>query len=943
MMRFLQLLFIITLFSPSMLVAQEPYIILPDSPVQPLDAYIQVYQDSTRTMSIDDIRNEASIEYLSRSELPERLDANSVYWVRLILQCDEEISNWLLQFESYNYGMNSWGRGNGKVDVYGFSENEQLFHKRTGADYPRRVKEIKEWWNLNRVQLDVKPEETLEIIARIKGTQFGLSPQINMVLRDPIYQHYQPLFNRHTFFVKFLLGIVFISLIYHFLMFIYLKSKVYGWFSLWLTFTLITIMLAVDVGLLSEYVIGNLPKSRLSIWLFSANCIWFTFWFFGRSFINTKSKFPKLDKWIVGLCAALFLEMLINLILVNLGSDTIRNQTSGIHYMLLGLFTLCGLVLAIVLAFKKDRLAKYFGVGAIFATLAPFLGGLWVNGIIKLPIDPYVWGIFLQIIAYSFGLAYRQQQQNKAFRNAQLQLVEAEKSKNEIQRMKDLDELKSKFFANISHEFRTPLSLIKGPLDLAEQSSANKDNVVMDSSAIDVIKRNANRLQNLVDQLLELSQLESGKVQLNQTDKDIIDTIRPLLASFNTIAEQKQIDFSINLSTNSIEGLFDAEKMETIIYNILSNAFKYTPQNGKVFFNLQHTENQLTISIQDSGIGLTQDEIKHIFDRFYRVEGSEEKGSGIGLALAKELVDLHNGTIEVQSKKDEGSTFTFSLPYQSTIAKTKEVRPVSIMSDTASTLSEMEQEESDSKLPLALIVEDNKDLQNHIKEIIQRECHVIIANNGLEGEELALQHTPNIIISDIMMPKKDGNELCKSLKTNVRTSHIPIILLTAKAGQESKMEGLTHGADAYITKPFDPDELIVRVQNLLKLREKIWKQFKSIDSSTVSDLSLSSMDDRFFQEVLNVIYENLDNENLSVEHLAKEVGFSRSQLHRKLKALINKSANQLIRETRLNRAKVLLENNTATVAEIAYQVGMTNLSYFSKQFKEQFGKLPSDV
>jgi DNA-binding response OmpR family regulator/anti-sigma regulatory factor (Ser/Thr protein kinase) len=392
------------------------------------------------------------------------------------------------------------------------------------------------------------------------------------------------------------------------------------------------------------------------------------------------------------------------------------------------------------------------------------------------------------------------------------------------------------------------------------------------------------------------------------------------------------------------------DKLEKIVSNLLSNAFKYTLEGGAVVVSVDHDNEYYIIEISDTGKGINKEELKLIFDRFYRVEGTEQKGSGIGLALTKEMVDLHNGQISVNSRKGKGTTFKVRIPFTmkllpEKIAIVTSSNTVDISATPLELLKSNKELNNPSKndLPVALIVDDNTDLRYFISDILKDQYKVLTAEDGLKGERMAFEHIPDIILSDVMMPKKDGYALCHSLKTNTKTSHIPIIMLTAKAGQDNKLEGLTQGVDAYITKPFNAQELLLRMKNLIETRRVLWDHFKSLDLAIINDLDVTSLDDKFLQNVAKVIKDNLDNEQLSVEDLARSVGFSRAQLHRKLKAITNKSANQLIVEIRLNEAKRMLLLKVATVSEVAYSVGYSNMSYFSKTFKEKFGVLPSKI
>uniref|UniRef100_UPI003566C64E hybrid sensor histidine kinase/response regulator transcription factor n=1 Tax=Muriicola sp. TaxID=2020856 RepID=UPI003566C64E len=419
-----------------------------------------------------------------------------------------------------------------------------------------------------------------------------------------------------------------------------------------------------------------------------------------------------------------------------------------------------------------------------------------------------------------------------------------------------------------------------------------------------------------------------------------------------SVAEQRNISFTTHFPREMDQAYYDKDKLEKILSNLLSNSFKFTPPGGSVRVDVNSSQKALVIEISDSGSGMSKKDVDRIFDRFYRVEGTEVEGSGIGLALTKELVDLHRGQISVHSEKGRGTTFRVRIPIEleelpkavKIEQSVREEETVSVANTGRVTAkTELQEPVHDKDREVVLLVEDNEDLSVFIREVLSPRFEVISAKDGLQGERLAFEHIPDLIVSDVMMPKKDGYELCNTLKTNIKTSHIPIIMLTAKAGQANKLAGLTQGADAYLTKPFDPDELLLRAENLIQSRKKIWEHFKTLEFVELADLKINAVDDQFLQKVIQVIKDNLDNESLSVEDIASEVGFSRAQLHRKLKALTNKSAGQLLGEMRLNKAKVMLQNKAGSVSEVAYSVGYSNLSYFTKSFKQKFGVLPSKI
>ncbi|MEM7513286.1 MAG: ATP-binding protein, partial [Bacteroidota bacterium] len=779
----------------------------------------------------------------------------------------------------------------------------------------------------------------------------------NATIRSPKQSFYHDPLAFGESFNLFMLGVTFIIFLYHILQYIYLRERLFLWFSIWVLFCCLT--MAMSVG----FIIGEVHQYRFPLWMIIANGVMYSFWFFGRSFINSKEKFPKLDRFILILSIAMIAEIVLMALYVILFDPPTFVTGVGIHYKMIILYAGLCIVVSIILMLKNDLLARYFGFGAIIISLAFVIGGLWSEQIIRLPIttipiDPYAWGMFLQIVIYSFGIAYRQR---TFLLKAQEEKLQAQKNYAEMQRVKDLDEIKTQFYTNLSHEFRTPLSLIAGPLELAQKSSKDpKGMISLTPKAMEVITRNTNRLQQLIDQLLELSQLETGNVHLKLVKGNLIQFIKSIVFSFESMSESKGLSFNTSMPGELTGAYFDKDKLEKIISNLLSNAFKYTPNGGAVTLTVEYSETHFIIEISDTGKGMAKEEVKKIFERFYRVQGTEEKGSGIGLAITKELVDLHNGQISVNSRIGEGTHFKIRIPHtlehlpeyyildaiQREGPLLQNVQGEILLGELAdATIVNFENgyEDSPKSLPLVLVVEDNPDLRAHIENILLGHYRILRAEDGIKGERLAIEHIPDMIISDVMMPGKDGYQLCHDLKVNPKTSHIPIIMLTAKAGQDNKMEGLTQGADAYMTKPFQSEELLVRINNLVSNRAKMWEHFNAMEFVVVEDIAIQSLDDQFLQQVMGIIRANLDNELLSVEDLAREVGFSRSQLHRKLKALCNKSAKQLIVEFRLNEAKRMLDNKIGTVSEIAYSVGYSNMSYFTKSFKQKFGILPSKL
>jgi len=530
-----------------------------------------------------------------------------------------------------------------------------------------------------------------------------------------------------------------------------------------------------------------------------------------------------------------------------------------------------------------------------------------------------------------------------------------EMSKFEAEKMHEVDEMKSRFFANISHEFRTPLTLIFGPAKDVIQKTKEPET----KQNVGIIKRNASRLYALVNQLLDISKLESGKMKLQTSEHNIIPLLKGYVLSFSSLAERKKIKLNINSVDEILKAYVDTDKVEKIINNLLSNAFKFTPEGGKIDFAVEKLSNYAEIRITDNGIGIAKERLEKIFDRFYQVDGSrtrESEGTGIGLALTKELVELHKGKLEVESEYGKGTTFKILLPLGKDHLKPEEIIEKEVSEEIKVTAEEIEpipnvEKEKvksdvdlliDTEKPLLLIVEDNKDVREYIISHLEEEYRLLEAANGEDGLQEALEHIPDLILSDVMMPKMDGFELCEKLKTDERTSHIPILLLTAKATNKDKVVGYETGADDYIMKPFDSDILKVRIKNLIEQRRKLREHFRKEGLIELDDKEITKVDKKFLQNVLQVINKYLSDTSFGVEILANEVSMSRRSLERKLAALTGETPSEVIKRIRLTRASKLLIKKSGNISEIALEVGFSNPAYFSKCFREQFGLTPSE-
>lgn len=524
------------------------------------------------------------------------------------------------------------------------------------------------------------------------------------------------------------------------------------------------------------------------------------------------------------------------------------------------------------------------------------------------------------------------------------------------EQLKEIDRLKSEFFANISHEFRTPLTLILGPLEQLLEGKF-KGNLQQEYA---LMKANAQRLKKLIDQLLDLSKVDAGKYEIHTQKADIVAFVRSIVSVFNPLATRRRIALVVESEFEHYALFFDPELMENIVLNLLSNAFKFTPDNGRIRINLAeergHTSVvQFKISVTDSGVGITHEDLPYVFNRFYKAPKSNfEAGTGIGLALVKELVSLHNGNIRAKSELGKGACFEVLLPsiHQDQTDTLLLEQPA--LSQSGNWTSEFAEEvpqapaiavlpstEKES-LPLALVVEDNKDMSRYIQQQLAAQYQLIAAPNGKEGLKMAQEHIPDIIICDLMMPEMNGYELCKKLKADQFCSHIPVILLTAKASGGSKIEGLQAGADDYMVKPFDAKELLARANNLIAQRKQLRALLGSLTKTNGSDQIISPADASLLERLLSVIHENIADEHFDVDQLARQAGFSRAQLYRKVKALTDQSVSEYIQSIRLKRAAELILQQAGNLNEVAYQVGFKDPSYFSKCFRKQFDCLPSE-
>ncbi len=525
--------------------------------------------------------------------------------------------------------------------------------------------------------------------------------------------------------------------------------------------------------------------------------------------------------------------------------------------------------------------------------------------------------------------------------------LKAEELEIDNQQLQQVDQLRTRFFTNISHEFRTPLTVING---MAEQIEEDPERWLL--KGIKMIRRNAEGLLDLVNQILDLRKLQAGKLQLHFQRADVISYTHYILEAFRFWAEAQDVELKLETTSAAIEMDFDPEKLLRILQNLISNALKFTDAGGQVTLAIQASEPNVSFLVQDTGKGIAPEHLATIFDRFFQSQEAQEdiqaqEGTGIGLALVNELVKVWDGQIEVQSKVGEGTSFRIQLPrlqVTPSASSAKELPKVYPFSTSPGAVMEpVDKVDYTDDLPQLLIVEDNKDILTYLSSCLEGQYNLRIATDGLEGVTQALENIPDLILSDVSMPNLSGFELCEQLKNNPITSHIPIVLLTAKSDQVSKNQGLAKGADAYLAKPFNKKELLIRLEKLLELRATLQTRYQDPDTLTQDATPAIQVEDEFILELHQEIGNNLDDEHFGIQELCKAIGMSRAQLHRKLKALTGLSASHFIRNFRLHQAKGLLFSTDLNISQIAFEVGFKDPKYFSRTFSEYYGESPQKM
>ncbi|MEO8173757.1 MAG: ATP-binding protein [Sediminibacterium sp.] len=911
------------LLSVTYVIAQVQDVFVPraDQPVQPLHSYLMVHENANDTITIQTLLKQKNIPFRHLpAETP--IDLQRATWLKMELSPGFSSDSFYIGLLSG--AISGIDQGNDRSDVWIVQGDSICRHYETGSLTPLSKGVGVKPFNHNLFPVSLRAGLPFTVYWRIQRTlnfaplQFNFALQHAAVLQSGMVRKL-PWFYTGVMFILFMLGLVF---------FVITRERPFAWFAgiaavLCMHIHLLEPGNSLTQWLFPEYPFLQLPFFTLLTSLFSIFILQFI-----RSFTQTRYLLPIWDKVIRIVIGYTVTGALLSFILMAVYP---AENISGYVFIAAFLFNI---IIAVRLIITRDVYALWAGLALLWLFSFQVLALFWNARVLPFWIpNPWIIAQIGMMVILFVALAYR-------FKQSATEKAEAAK-------VLEMDAIKSRFFANISHEFRTPLTLMLGPL---KQMEENETEDPQKKRHFGMMRRNGERLLQLINQLLDLSKLESGKMKLQVCKTDISGFLKIIAGSFESLAEQQQVNYHMHFPEENITGFCDRDKLEKIVVNLLSNAFRFTAANGSISFSVERDEKRLRFMVQDSGIGLPKEQLDHIFNRFHQVSGTEG-GTGIGLSLVKELLQLHKGQISVHSKSGQGSSFRVSIPVTAEFYRDEDLIARSIFDNPvidsgsvpASTIEE-EIVQQDSLLPMILVAEDNTDLQQYILDILTPYFQVEVAGNGILALEKATTLIPECIISDIMMPGMDGIELCKQLKNHAATSHVPVILLTAKAGSNSRVEGLQTGADDYLVKPFDAKELVVRISNLIEQRKQLRDRYsRQVISVQPESLTIVPGEQLFIQRVRQAIDENIDNDLFGVAELANAIHLSRSQLHRKLKALTGQSPNELIRNYRLERALQLLQQNGGTVTEIAFQTGFSSVAYFSKCFSDRYGYAPGEL
>jgi signal transduction histidine kinase/DNA-binding response OmpR family regulator len=879
---------------------------------------LSILPDPSRQWSIADILRSTDLDF-QRPQKHQEADAPTVAWCAIRLQHTGSTTQH--SFFTFCTEMDT-------IIMYAIDSGRVLSQALTGTALHPSVKTLPSRDNIIPVTLE-PGEDKLLYFKIVFDRKVNSIHQTHIYLRpaNPFVHQFIRNYTWQAFYAGAMLLFGAISLF----MFFLFRERVFVYFASLMVF--LVLYFTLSFGFLEGLVFGHLAHTRNTIIQIGISGIVLSLFGFFNTYLRLSERMPRYTQWLRWLS---WFTAVVPYAMSVFGMDFI--QISIIHNIILAVWILILFYPVIRLVWQKD-----FYAGILFRSIIIlFLSSLvYITHLLNW-FPAMNWARFafqIGTLLFSGVLFY------SLFER--IQSIQSDR-----QRYMELDQLKSRFFTNLSHEFRTPLTLIMGPLQLLLEKTKDAE----DKALLSMASQHAQRQLELVNQLLELSKLEAGKIALQAQIEKAAPHLKGIIHAYESLAAQKGITLESVIPDAELTFCYDRDKMEKIISNLMTNAFKFTPAGGNVTVSVLKKGADVNITVADTGTGIAAEDLPKIFDRFFQAEigrNPELEGSGIGLALVREFVLLHQGSVKVESEQGKGTTFIVTLPahlpesnltgtdgleksnvvLQKNILKTTSNQDNNIFPSNAS-------DETETQASRILIIEDHPDVRAFITQCLMNSYEVLEARDGNEGIASALENIPDVIICDVMMPGQNGYEVCARLKSDMRTCHIPIILLTAKATREEKLEGLHSGADDYLLKPFDAAELEARVNNLIRSRQQLRERFATSIALKPSEMSLDSLDQVFLQQAMEAVESRMEDANFNIDALTLELGMSRPNLNRKLRALLNQSTNQFIQSVRLQRAADLLRQRTGTVAEIAYQTGFSSPAYFIKCFKDHFGETP---
>ena len=908
-----------------------------------LREYTQVLLDTEPGLALAQVRERAGQgAFRPYAALADSIRSGRAYWgkVQVVnrLPAAADHPEWVLTFST------TWT----DLEVYTAGADGRWTGEPNGSFTPIADKPFTPIADANLVKLILPPDEVVTVYFRGSSQRPTIPPSFHLYLQ-PVDLFYGKVLRKKVVEALFI-GFLMMMLLYNLIVYFFGRDRSFLFYSGYLLS--IVIYAGYSSGDLADW-LGTVLFPAHPQYLNLAKIVLFlglmSYLAFIRSFLDLEQLLPRWDRYFRGVIYLGFPLLAVYLV-VAFGSNFSYVVEDWLTMFYIALVVVSCFVFIYPLSRTRDTKSYFIVAGIAVISLGCFLT-------LVSRLQDTAFSIFylevsatIEILIFSLGLAYRQRQQVQARQAADFALKESrliqEKKQVEAKRLQELNDFKARFYTNITHEFRTPLTVILG---MSEQIDGYPQETKL-------IQRNGANLLRLVNQLLDLSKLESGSMLLNLVHRDIIVYLQYLTESFYSTAMQQQIRLVFHSEESAVPMDYDEDKIQQVVYNLLSNALKFTPAGGRVVFHASRDERDgqswLKLKVKDTGTGIPAPALDRIFDRFYQVGDAASvpaNGTGIGLALTKELVELMNGTITVESEPGVGTEFVLCLPIEAQHAAgsgetfRSALPPVAVDSVPAFAESEPESDPAAAELPQLLLIEDNPDIITYVETILRGQYAFHTARDGAAGVERARAVIPDIIVSDVMMPKMTGYEVCETLKQDERTSHIPIILLTAKATQEDKVQGLQFGADAYLTKPFDKAELTVRLEQLIAMRRRLQARYANPDAAGSQPAGDSSLEDQFLRKLHEHIEARLDDPDFGVPELATAAHLSQMQLYRKLKALTGQTPSRFIRSYRLRRGLDLLQQGELTVSEVAYAVGFADPSYFSRTFQQEFKRNPSSL